>query len=142
MGLVCELNPISLRLSVLLKGHSTLSLSYLESGLIIMVLIIILFNTNKQSMPTLIRYDCTSKKIILYFSHKITFLPLLQCMKQVKSSNIKKGRNIQKEVRNLILKDTNTLSASSSSLIQHPLPLPLLYLHKSSLMLSLISFTT
>jgi hypothetical protein len=81
-----------------LKGHSTPSLPYTKSKLIIMMSIIILLNTNKQSMLTLIRCDGTSNKIILSYSYEITFLPLLHCMKQVKSGNIKKGMDMQKGV--------------------------------------------
>jgi hypothetical protein len=103
LGSVCELNPTSLRLSAQLKGHFTLNLSYPESGLIIIIPIIILLNTNKQSMFTLIRCDGTSNKIILSYSYKIIFLPLLRCMKHVKSCNIKEDRNIQKGVQNFIL---------------------------------------
>jgi hypothetical protein len=92
-------DPKSLRLSARLKGHSTLNLPYPESGLIIMMSIIILLNTNKQSMLTLIRCDGMSNKIILSYSYEITFLPLLHCMKQGKLGNIKEGRNMQKRVR-------------------------------------------
>jgi hypothetical protein len=83
-----------------------------------------MLNTNKQSMLTLIKCDDTSNKIILYYSYKITFLPLLHSMKQVKSGNIKENMNIQKGIWNLKLWDINMLSASSS-LILHLLLLSL-----------------
>ncbi|KAL9339334.1 hypothetical protein Peur_068349 [Populus x canadensis] len=101
-GRICAqlyFNPKSLRLSARPKGHSTLNLPFPESGLIVMMSIIILLNTNEQSMLTLIRCNGTSNKIILSYSYEITFLPLLRCMKQGKSDNIKEGRNMQKRVR-------------------------------------------
>ena len=88
-----ELSPTSLRLSVKLKGHSTLRPPYPEPRLIIMMPIIIPLNTNKQLMLILIRCDGTSSRIILFYYYKITSLSLLRCIKQVKSSNIKGSMN-------------------------------------------------
>ena len=99
LGSGCELNPMSLRLSTRLKSHSTLSLLYPESELIIMMPIIILLNTNKQFMITLIKCNGTSNKIIISYLYEIIFLPLLRCMRQFKSSNIKENMNIQKKDR-------------------------------------------
>jgi hypothetical protein len=88
-----ELSPTSLRLSVKLKGHSTLRPPYPEPRLIIMMPIIIPLNTNKQLILILIRCDGTSSRIILFYYYKITSLSLLRCIKQVKSGNIKGSMN-------------------------------------------------
>jgi hypothetical protein len=100
-----ELSPTSLRLSVKLKGHSTLRPPYPEPRLIIMMPIIIPLNTNKQLMFILIRCDGMSSRIILFYYYKITSLSLLRCIKQVKSGNIKGSMNRQekKGEKNLIL---------------------------------------
>ena len=103
LGSEHELSPTSLKLGAKLKGHSTLSFSYPEPELIIMMLIIIPLNTNKPSILKLIRCDDTSSRIILFYYYEITSLPLLHCIKQLKPDNIKGEWDIQKGVRDLIL---------------------------------------
>jgi hypothetical protein len=142
LGSEHELSPTSLKLGAKLKGHSTLSLSYPEPELIIMMLIIIPLNTKKSFILILIRCDGTSSRKILFYYYEITSLPLLHCIKQLKPDNIKGEWDIHKGVRDLILWDKNTLSTSSSFLILYLLPSPILYFHKSSLILPLMSFFT
>jgi hypothetical protein len=60
LGLGREWSLAYLRSSMKLKGHSTLSLLYPEPELIIMIPL----NTNKPSIPILIRCDGTISKII------------------------------------------------------------------------------
>jgi hypothetical protein len=95
---------------------------------------------NRIDNLALIRCDGTISKIILSYWYKITSIPLLCCMKQVKSGNIKESINIQEGVRKPYTLRQNTFSASSF-LILH-LPSSLLYLHKNSLILPLMSLAT
>ena len=48
-------------------------------------------------MLILIRCDGTSSRIILFYYYEITSLPLLRCIKQVKSGNIKKSVSRQEK---------------------------------------------
>ena len=92
----CELSQTSLRSGMKLKGHSALSLPYLEPKLIIMISVMIPLNTNKLSRLILIRCDSTINKIILSYSYKIIFLPFLHSVRQWKSGDIKEGKRGRK----------------------------------------------
>jgi len=91
-----ELSPTFLRLSMELKGHSALSLPYPELELIIIMHITIPLNMNKPSILILIRCEGIISKIILSYSYKITFLPLLRCIRQWKPGDIKEGKKERK----------------------------------------------
>jgi hypothetical protein len=74
--------------------HIEFFISYPEFGLIIMISIIILLNMNKSSMLILIRNDGTSNTIILSYSYKIIFLPLLRCIAWNSSNKINTFINV------------------------------------------------